>query len=154
MAHSKKWIACLRPHTDTKLLHALDFPPPWGYGSQKMPADIVNWSKGCITRLERRRWRATLRALPCLHKFNFLYQSMFRDDKSDDSDSENSAPDIANVPRVCANVECSSGAAELKQCRGCRITYFCSTACQKKVWPAHRAMCKSSSLPYKEAGPD
>lgn len=33
--------------------------------------------------------------------------------------------------------------ANLKICGGCRAAWFCSPACQKACWPAHKAVCRS-----------
>ncbi len=31
----------------------------------------------------------------------------------------------------------------LKACSACRSVYYCSEACQRAAWPAHKAECKA-----------
>jgi hypothetical protein len=49
---------------------------------------------------------------------------------------------------VCAGcgMEASggSGGAKLRRCGGCRAVHYCSPACQKAHWQAHRAACKAA----------
>jgi len=42
---------------------------------------------------------------------------------------------------VCA--ECGVEDAKLSRCTKCRTVGYCSSACQKKHWPQHRALCLS-----------
>jgi hypothetical protein len=40
----------------------------------------------------------------------------------------------------CANPGC--GGTGLKKCAGCLTVFFCSPACIRAHWPAHKAECK------------
>ncbi|EKM55240.1 uncharacterized protein PHACADRAFT_173327 [Phanerochaete carnosa HHB-10118-sp] len=44
----------------------------------------------------------------------------------------------------CYNPECSMSRRETKMfnCAGCGVILYCSRACQRAHWPAHRAQCK------------
>jgi TolA-binding protein len=44
---------------------------------------------------------------------------------------------------VCAACGAAEGVAgaRLHLCRGCRLAWFCSDACYKGYWPAHKAVC-------------
>jgi hypothetical protein len=42
---------------------------------------------------------------------------------------------------VCA--ECGKDGRKLSRCTKCRTVGYCSSACQKKHWPTHRALCVS-----------
>lgn len=43
---------------------------------------------------------------------------------------------------VCACPTCDGNNTELLKCSGCKVTYYCSTACQKADWKSHRTICK------------
>ncbi|KAJ3523184.1 hypothetical protein NM688_g8767 [Phlebia brevispora] len=49
--------------------------------------------------------------------------------------------------RVCENPECGKvegdGHTTLRVCSKCKISVFCSTACQAKMWPQHKEECGS-----------
>eukprot|EP00983_Pelagomonas_calceolata_P076646 1153508-Pelagomonas_calceolata.AAC.1 len=42
--------------------------------------------------------------------------------------------------RACA--ECGKTDGGLQRCGGCRVVRYCSAACQRKAWPAHKKECK------------
>ena len=39
--------------------------------------------------------------------------------------------------------QCFKITDQRKICTGCRITWYCSEACQRQAWPSHRARCKA-----------
>lgn len=49
-------------------------------------------------------------------------------------------------PNGCANPACESGNHAGMQCSKCRWAKYCSAACQKSHWKAHKPNCKSISL--------
>ena len=50
--------------------------------------------------------------------------------------------------KVCSIVK------EVKSCSGCKRVYYCSRACQRKDWSAHKLECRSSeALPAGELVP-
>jgi hypothetical protein len=45
--------------------------------------------------------------------------------------------------RICSASACQvASAAPVKRCTGCKIAFYCSTACQKSHWAEHKASCK------------
>ena len=38
-------------------------------------------------------------------------------------------------------VTCAAESRKMMCCRGCRVAYYCSAACQRKDWPSHKAYC-------------
>lgn len=44
--------------------------------------------------------------------------------------------------RVCAGCCCDKSQAKLLRCAGCRQTWYCSPACQRKDWKTHKPTCK------------
>ena len=47
--------------------------------------------------------------------------------------------------------DCEAGCGSLgsKRCTGCYIAYFCSDACFKETWSAHKSYCKETRAQYK-----
>ena len=47
--------------------------------------------------------------------------------------------------------KCGAGCGShgTKRCTGCYIVFFCSEACFKKTWPAHKQKCKETRAQYK-----
>jgi hypothetical protein len=43
---------------------------------------------------------------------------------------------------ACSRVGCMEHSAALKLCAGCKVVRYCSEACQKLDWKAHKAGCK------------
>ena len=49
---------------------------------------------------------------------------------------------ILDAPRPVARCDaCAEPAATLKRCTKCRLVAYCSVACQRKHWPAHKPDC-------------
>jgi hypothetical protein len=46
------------------------------------------------------------------------------------------------IDRHCA--ECGIQSANCKMCSGCKCVWYCSGACQKFAWKAHRVACKAA----------
>ena len=50
---------------------------------------------------------------------------------------------MGGAERACENAGgCEKGRNKLKICTGCRGVWYCSPACQKEHWAAHKPMCK------------
>ena len=62
-------------------------------------------------------------------------------------------PDLGNVislgslvEKVCACCGLNANQVpKLHRCGSCKLVYFCSRTCQKKMWPKHKADCRVSS---------
>jgi hypothetical protein len=56
---------------------------------------------------------------------------------------ENSASLVHRLARSCSHCERSEIRSGIKvsACKGCRVLYYCSSACQKLAWPEHKPMC-------------
>ena len=46
------------------------------------------------------------------------------------------------APRVCANPECGATTGSLRRCGGCAAVRYCSEACSRAHWRAHKAECR------------
>ncbi|RNF04655.1 uncharacterized protein Tco025E_07912 [Trypanosoma conorhini] len=42
----------------------------------------------------------------------------------------------------CGNPKCPGQVKEMLKCSGCRVTFYCSVACQRDDWKTHRFLCK------------
>ncbi|RNE98310.1 hypothetical protein TraAM80_08840 [Trypanosoma rangeli] len=42
----------------------------------------------------------------------------------------------------CGNPMCPGQVKEMLKCSGCRVTFYCSVACQRDDWKTHRFLCK------------
>ena len=47
------------------------------------------------------------------------------------------------MPRADNECEKCEGNA-IKRCSGCRLVYYCSTACQKQDWKFHKVTCQKN----------
>jgi hypothetical protein len=47
------------------------------------------------------------------------------------------------IDRRCA--ECGVQSANCKMCSGCKRAWYCSGACQKTAWKAHKVACKAAA---------
>ncbi|KAI8464864.1 MAG: hypothetical protein J3K34DRAFT_489842 [Monoraphidium minutum] len=61
----------------------------------------------------------------------------------------------AKKPAACAEcgVSPAAGGGKLRSCSGCYSVAYCSPACQKQHWQAHRKACKAAAAAAKAAGP-
>lgn len=50
----------------------------------------------------------------------------------------------ANVK--CGNSDCPGNVKEMLKCSGCRVTFYCSVACQRKDWKTHQFLCREMGL--------
>jgi hypothetical protein len=46
---------------------------------------------------------------------------------------------------VCGATHGRDADGRLKKCARCKLTWYCSAACQKKAWSTHRSKCTSTS---------
>ena len=44
--------------------------------------------------------------------------------------------------RTCANPSCGASGAGLRRCADCGSVLYCSAACQRAHWKAHKAECR------------
>jgi hypothetical protein len=59
--------------------------------------------------------------------------------------------DMSRLERCCANCGAEPAASEtFKRCGKCRITSYCSAACQKEAWKSHKINC-GAALPSVDA---
>eukprot|EP00562_Extubocellulus_spinifer_P024311 CAMPEP_0178673916 /NCGR_PEP_ID=MMETSP0698-20121128/34560_1 /TAXON_ID=265572 /ORGANISM="Extubocellulus spinifer, Strain CCMP396" /LENGTH=451 /DNA_ID=CAMNT_0020317965 /DNA_START=17 /DNA_END=1372 /DNA_ORIENTATION=+ len=80
------------------------------------------------------------------------------DDDVDNDDSDDHAEWIvqreSRVGKVCNGPGCDkihgNRKIRLQECSGCREVLYCSTECQSKDWPEHRARCKKRQEELKE----
>jgi len=49
---------------------------------------------------------------------------------------------LAAVPCATCGAAAGAGGAPLSRCGTCLAAVYCGRACQKKDWPAHKAVCK------------
>jgi hypothetical protein len=63
---------------------------------------------------------------------------------------------VTDFGRTCA--ACGNRSAEMPQCSRCAGTpaqvHYCSPACQRKHWPAHKAPCKAATAAAAGAASD
>jgi hypothetical protein len=51
-----------------------------------------------------------------------------------------------SAPKRCACCGAASGpGVTLRLCSGCRLVRFCGAACQRQMWPEHKAACKAAA---------
>jgi MYND finger len=55
----------------------------------------------------------------------------------------------SKVCSSCAQPE-TTNSGKLKTCGKCHSVYYCSPACQKKSWPAHKEKCKEYAKIYQK----
>jgi hypothetical protein len=48
-------------------------------------------------------------------------------------------------PPKCANPTCGTVKGELLKCSACKVTWYCSRACQQADWKTHKAFCKATA---------
>ena len=56
------------------------------------------------------------------------------------------AEELGNVTLVVTSTRSCEGCGRegrARACAGCRRAYYCTTACQKRAWRAHRYRCRS-----------
>ena len=51
-------------------------------------------------------------------------------------------PPKPRAPRVCANPECGATTGSLRRCGSCAAVRYCSEACARAHWLAHKAECR------------
>ena len=56
--------------------------------------------------------------------------------------------------KACASCGAKGSEMKLKACKGCKVTGYCSRACQKSDWAQHRKVCKLMQRRQSAPGPD
>lgn len=59
--------------------------------------------------------------------------------------------ETTSTPMRPADMTCPCGAAADKGCAACKVVFYCSRACQKAAWPAHKAACARTSESWRGA---
>ena len=57
------------------------------------------------------------------------------------SDADTDAPTMPPAPLACANPDCGA-TTDLRRCGGCAAVRYCSEACSRAHWRAHKAECR------------